>query len=171
MIKKSRLEELIEQGATIWHYEWKEIKLDKDTCKICEVKRFFSQKHIGWVLQFEYDYNGIIYTGEVDINELEEDVEKGKWDLEFSNITRTETLELPTWEEFHGRTYYNKHYGIIFQWKASGCTYQMYEELTPENIIIYDADCQDIVFSKPPTKENYTLACRKCEELFLGKGE
>ena len=49
MITRERLEELIEQGATIWHNEWEEIKLDKNTCEICEVQSV-TGKHISWCL-------------------------------------------------------------------------------------------------------------------------
>ena len=156
MITRERLEELIQQSADIYmaRYYTEGIHLEPEN--------------------FEANYKELVFKYKIYavlLEDLFETKEEAEWYKEFGNITRTETLELPTWEEFHGKTYYNKHYGIIFQGKASGCTYQMYEELTPENIIIYDTDCQDIVFSKPPTKENYTLACRKCRELFLGKGE
>ena len=94
-----------------------------------------------------------------------------KWDSDFSNITRTITLKLPTWGEFHKKTYYGEHYGVIFQGQETGCFYQMCEHLNPNSITIYNMDSHDIIFSMPQTEENYILACKKCRELFLGKGE
>lgn len=161
MITETRLQELIDQKATIYEVKHNKVKSIELKWKV----------EIGYKSQYIVVYPSTKFLIRCYCNRLFETQEEAEWHNEFGNITRTETLELPTWEEFHGKTYYNKHYGIIFQGKASGCTYQMQEELTPENIIIYDADCQDIVFSKPPTKENYTLACRKCKELFLGEND
>lgn len=168
MITCERLNELIKQGATIYGIDYGRcLMADMVEIKTKDIRYSASNDNF----QYIYKQDGDCYLYEFYEKTLFETKEDAEFYSEFGNITRTETLELPNWEEFHGKTYYNKHYGIIFQGKASGCIYQMYEELTPENIIIYDADCQDIVFSKPPTKENYTLACRKCRELFLGKGE
>ncbi len=168
MITKERLEELIKQGATIWHYEWEEIKLNKYTCEICEVKSLLFHKHIGWALQFEYSYNDTTYKGEVDINELEEDVEKGKWEEEFGNITRTETLKLPTWEEFQ------QSKDIVFHNRDS--EYSLYLNKEGKNKVMIriwqeriNSEYGVCIWGERATKENYTLACRKCKELFLGE--
>ena len=165
MISKERLEELIEQGATVWHNDWEEIKLDKNTCEVCEC-RSMSGEHITWYLCFPYEYDNRKYWEEIDTQELEENVDKGKWELEFGCIERTERLELPTWEEIK-KDFIDRHreYGeytvveqhdIIIDIQVMGkCIY----------IAIYgDEHCRWKL-----TKENYTLVCRKAKELFLGE--
>lgn len=158
MITKERLEELIEQGGSVWHNDWEEIKLDKNTCEVCEV-RSMSGMHLNWFLCFEYNYNDRKYWEEIDIEELEEDVDKFKWDREFGCIERTERLVLPTWEEiqkyerFDFKDKYNHSYTLHY---ISGFKTLAISGWSTE-------------YYAPATKENYTLACRKAKELFLGE--
>ena len=63
-IRKSRLEELIEEGASVWNKEYGEIELDPETCEIYEVKGRYTKQHMGWILKFK--------NGEVDIKDLKE---------------------------------------------------------------------------------------------------
>lgn len=157
MITRERLEELIEQGATIWHNEWEEIKLDKNTCEICEVQSV-TGKHISWCLYFEYEWNNTKQHTTVHINELEEDVETSKWHYEM-DCERTERLTLPTWEEFIEMEefcfFQKNHKQTII--RVLGTKYLGVET----NFERY--------YTGDLTKENYIKACRKAKELFLGE--
>ena len=99
--------------------------------------------------------------------------------LEFGNVTRMERLELPTWEEMQDKLkkeefvekyyFYSKHF-----YKANrdivniDYTYSIY--IMPNGLIIIDDNEKPkTLFSKPLTKENYTLARRLCVKLFRGE--
>ena len=143
MITKERLEELIEQGATIYeivsggcifNYYLKEMPS-------------YSRKHLDLFLEF---------------HKVFETKEEAEWHKEFGCIERTERLELPTWEEFNKFfnnevTFYDKNNNSI--------------RLTRRNDILLwtSFDNGRYLFQKPRTKKNYTLACRKAKELFLGE--
>ena len=154
MITKERLEELIEQGATIWTINKSRNINPVKTNKTCEIQRQYLMKE------------GQIYSYIEQTFETEEDA---KWFAEFGCIERTERLELPNWEEFEKTK-------ISVKFRNKETKYSMYVFVKNKNtnncrIIIYaDDGKQDwMVFEKPLTKENYSLACRKCKELFLGK--
>ena len=153
MIEKKRLEELIEQGATIYSTDtklyglvkWLELenKLEKlEFNKDGEVKLFIIDN--GW---WHWFY----------LKDLYEDLEEVEWHKEFGCIERTERLELPTWEEIcDGANYYK-------QFTKKGSTYGIALNIVDERILL------DGCYNIPLTKENYTLACRKAKELFLGE--
>ena len=156
MITRERLEELIEQGATIYSLDtkmygcvkWLELEnqLDKlEFKRYGEVKLFIIDN--GWWHWF-------------DLKDLYEDIE---WMIEFGNITRTEELNLPTWEEFRNK----KVKCVGFKGKATDCFFELYENTSNNRLILLDHDCDYEYFNKELTKENYTLACRKAKALFL----
>lgn len=156
-ISKERLEELIEQGATIWTNDFEEIKLDKNTCEVCEVKTF-SGEHLYWVFDFEYEFNNVKYNAKIDLDELEEDVEKCKWQREFGCIERVERLKLPTWEEFDDKTF------IWFVDKNQNQCCLYYRKCAKQIVINVSGEVIEI---GELTKENYLIACMKAKELFL----
>lgn len=185
MIEKKRLEELIEQGATIWHDDYGEIKLDKNTCEICDVKTF-TDKHMYWCLSFMYVYEGVNHTTEVNIADLEEDVETAKWHYEM-DCSKTEKLIFPTWKQIENTIEKMKKFGLVHNDKV-------FARIITKDSIYYFKLCKDLdtftfslkqtyigddlceqISNKFPTflgiatKENYTLACRKAKELFLGE--
>ena len=164
MIKKKRLEELFEQGATIYSLDTKlygcvkylELKCasQKPTYNVLDEVRLTITDN-GWWHWFSLK----------DLYESKEDVEEI---LEFGNITRTERLELPSWEEF------NKVSTFAFKRKDG----------TDMEIAIWhncpDDDCKTIkitrsydwsacCFEKPLTRENYNEARRLCVKLFKGE--
>ena len=165
MITKERLEELIEQGEPIYSTDtklygcvkWLELENQLEILefnKNGEVKLFIIDN--GWWHWFN-------------LNDLYEDLEDVKWLKEFGCIERTERLELPTWEEF----------GVIgsfafYDYKHNPISMMICLDpvnVAPCNDCIYIADKKNEYFCKPKTKENYTLACRKAKELFLGEKE
>lgn len=159
MITKERLEQLIEQGATIWHDDFGEIKLNKNTCEVCDVKGWSTGKHIYWALYFEYKYNNEKYHHDINIDDLEEDVENGREQLEFGNITRTERLELPSWGEF-----LKQETVFIFKSKTS----QIISLFKDENTIYIEDENWNIL-RESLTRENYNEARRLCVKLFKGE--
>lgn len=157
MITKERLEELIEHHKTIYTTYGgyvSEINLHK-----------------------KYDYTTDNYLFEADIvagevgyrkypfNMLFETQEKAEWYREFGCIERTERLELPTWEEFKNK----KIKEVCFIGGDTICFYELYEDTKNNRLILLDHDCDYEYFNEPLTKENYTLACRKAKEIFLGE--
>ena len=161
MIEKERLEELIKQGATIWHDDYGEIELNATSCEIAEV-RSITGVHLQFVLCFEYECNNQKHWGEFDIQELEENVENAKWHYEM-DCARIERLELPNWEEKNCIIY--TFYSPI---KKGGQQYE-FRLFKGGNITIWRTDDMYKVFNESATKENYTIACRKAKELFLGE--
>lgn len=155
MISKKRLKTLIKQKATIYfvyhgNVDWKEGKYKNDFI-LCE------------------DYVSIYWTTrshQIKYEELFETEEDAEWYNEFGNIARTETLTLPTWEEFNklietGDT-------LKFLGK-DGLTYILGGwDICEKSINIYlENDDSRFGFSYPLTKENYIEACRMCKDLFL----
>ena len=165
MIEKERLEELIEQGATIYEVKYNNINPVSLANKIRDV----------------YYKNGVIafeprpdekYLHHKYLKNLFETEEEAIWHREFGCIERTEKLELPTWEELQNkREFYlgfNNKEGIVRYYLVIDMPYKKdYGEI----LISYsDANNDTIIcFDKIATKENYTLACRKAKELFLGE--
>lgn len=149
MISKERLEELIEQGATIWTKDLHFLELNKNDC-------FMNSKNL---LQF----GNFHYTNDY-LFETEEDA---RWELEMT-ATETLTLKMPRFEEFmldyKGAYRFHTKDGQIV--KING----FYDERP--NIqsgfidVCMNGHCvKDWEF----TKENYIEACKLCLRLFKGK--
>lgn len=89
----------------------------------------------------------------------------------YQNITRTETLSLPTFEEFIdkyrtlGENIILDEKCIMFNDKLN--VYSLYAD--DEYIWIGKEMYGEIMFKKPLTKENYLQACEICRKLFLGE--
>ena len=154
MIEKKRLEELIEQGATIYEVKYNNINPVSLTNKI----RFISEKYP--VIVFEPRPNEK-YKHHKYFDKLFETKEEAEWHKEFGCIERTETLELPTWEEFiemEEVCFWKKNHRQTVI-RVLGTKY-IAVETSYERFFIGDL-----------TKESYIKACRKAKELFLGKQE
>lgn len=147
MITKERLEQLIKQGATIYYHK-------------LESGDYFDRLDLthSWVS------NNI---NDIEPDRLFETKEELEFDIEFGNITRTERLELPSWEEIKKE----KHFSFLdYHW--------IYRAIEIKNNKIYfdfsiDGDYyeEDYEQWKPveATKENYLEACRMAKKLFLGE--
>lgn len=149
MITKERLEELIEQGATIYfvykgNVDWKE-GIYKDDFILGE-----THLAICWGLQS----HALNYQ---DIFETEEEAE---WHKEFGCIERTERLELPTWEEFDGQKF-------VWFWDKDHKPCCLHY-LNCNNMIFVNVDNKVIEIGEL-TKENYYEACKLVKSLFLGE--
>lgn len=86
--------------------------------------------------------------------------EEAEWHKEFGCIERTERLELPTWEQFDEQKF------VWFVDKKQNVCCLHYVDFS--NRIFINVSGEVIDFGEI-TKENYTLACRKAKELFLGE--
>lgn len=152
MITKERLEELIEQGATIWSINKSGNINPVKTNKTCEIQRQYLMKE------------GQIYSY---IEQTFETEEEAKWFAEFGCIARTQRLVLPTWEETIDLVY-SGSFGVQTIIKFDKCKFG-YKLQLDGNVYIFVDKGTDTVFMGSLTKENYTLACRKTKELFLGE--
>lgn len=176
-ISRERLEELIEQGATIWSEDWnEEVVLSK---KNCEIHDIYDERNRPFMTKlFVREDN--IHCPSYDIRSLTEDVGTGLWQLEFGNITRTETLNLPTWEEIKGRNLeitfcgkpkINDYFDAI--WHTYDGRFRLNCCVEEKYISIYDdLPCEDYFDSPkkfPYTKDGYLSACRLAKKLFLGE--
>lgn len=100
--------------------------------------------------------------------------EKLDWYLEFGNITRTETLSLPSWEEFNKiKELYFIFYVKQYEYTIFG-TVKKTEFGKCDTLIIskenHKMSCgYDEIFEAEYTKENYIEACEICKKLFLGR--
>lgn len=170
MITKERLEQLIKEEATIWHDDFGKIKLNKNTCKICDVQGW-TRIHIYWALCIEYKYNNEKYHHDINIDELEEDVETAEWHNEM-DCRRWEELEFPTWKEVTKFPDTRMFCEFYVDEGDNVYKYTLDKDISKDEIIIiqYDIleDSGDVIWSEKFNKENYKKACLKCKELFLG---
>lgn len=152
MISKQRLEELIEQGATIY-------KISKETfiagvsdlLKIDKVPSGLYRQEINDRIGQEPEYNLLFET--------EEDA---RWELEMT-ATRTETLKLPHFIEVCDGCIYD----ITFI-DNKKCKWQL--TISDNGIALLDFALlgRDKFWNKL-TKENYIEACKLAKKLFLGE--
>lgn len=160
MISKERLETLIKEGATIYEVKYNNINPVSLKNKI----RFIHRDVIVFEPRPDEKYQHHKY-----LKNLFETLEEAEWHKEFGCIERVERLVLPTWEEIENTInrfcYFTDCYG------RECCL--SYQRATNKVKLKYwvgvgdgeeEFECGVWEF----TKENYTLACRKCKELFLG---
>jgi hypothetical protein len=160
MISKERLEELIEQGATIWTNEYRGSHF-----KIKLTKHFVAKLGDSFDL---YGY-GCDYFG-IPLNHLFETKEEAEWYKEFDCIERRIRLDLPKWEDIEKDKDF--HYIRNFIINNNFSFFIEIYKFTNKISIHWSNGCNktDQRFNKnwELTKENYTIACRKAKELFLG---
>ena len=164
MITEERLKELIEQKATIY------FAIPDDIEKvelIPENEEFYLKIVDGYLMsitdnEYIYDDTEFIYS----LENLFETKEEAEWYLEFGNITRTETLKLPTWEEVCKRKKEIKCWGRKTIAEFDGEEVNIVIPVSQQDktyIEIYGRFCRLL------TKENYIEACRLAKKLFLGE--
>lgn len=172
MITKSRLEELISKGATIWSKTFTEEVYLNSRCfliPITETNEIGKEEITNYMLSV---YEDETHTNKYLITELEEDVKKCKWSLKYQHIPRTEELNLPMWEEFITEDKYN-YYGTSY---FAFDNYRLIAKLPDE-----DDDCEfigidvdgntELYHWEEATEENYIKACDLCVKLFKGEEE
>lgn len=152
MITKNRLKELIIQNATIYGNGFGKIELIPDNDIL--IYENGNNGYILYVLEPNKKYHNEIF--DEDLFETKEDAE---WHKEFGCIERTERLVLPTWEEF-------KNDGEFSFLDKQGFEWDLYSPDDETRISLVGGYNH---FEYEYSKENYTLACRKAKELFLGE--
>lgn len=160
MITKERLKKLIKQGKTVWSTDTKLYFGD-----LLELEGGLEYLGDGKTIVKLFEKKGRWWHW-FKLETLFETKEEAEWHKEFGNITRTERLTLPTWEEFSNRV---KNIGFkAYPYDYYCYTDGRYVEIKEYYHRGYNSGDR-VFFSKPLTKENYILACRKCKELFLGE--
>ena len=145
MITKERLQELIELGATIYYHKL----TNGDYFDILDLSHSWVASNIN----------------DLELDRLFETKEEVDWDLEFGNITRTETLSLPNYKV--AKTYIDTDKFIL----EDNSNFKFLLLSNPDNIIIVDKQQGNQTFNKPLTKDNYIEACRLAKKLFLSEEE
>lgn len=151
MISKKRLEELIKQGATIYcpYYMYYDgVELDNQDYVDDEFLYIFRQV---WKKESGYDKFRFRY--------LFETKEEAEFALKYKNIERTDTLNLPTWEEFDEQ----KFVWFVDKNQRQCCLY--YLNRTDKIFINVNGDVINI---GELNKGNYLKACEVAKKLFLG---
>ena len=160
MITKERLKKLIEECATIYSNEYGEIQLIKENDLILYDNG--NNNYILYALEPNKKYHNEIFD-----EDLFETKEEAEFSLEFQNITRTETLNLPTWEEL------NKKVDTIpnMFWQIAKCSefilFLQTDKILNNTQIILRGN--DDTYNWGLTKENYLEACKIAKKLFLGE--
>lgn len=157
MISKERLEELIKEGATIYDIFLGNIYfVDLTMAKYYDVPKY---------IEYKNNYYDCNLTR--DIQDLFETKEEVEWELEFGNITRTETLNLPTWEELQKdlEKCPDGEYVIVDNYRITFTYYKPSRFELISNCDYYT--CDNYNFGS--TKENYIEACRVAKKMFLGE--
>lgn len=158
MITKERLEELIEQGSTIYrayaNVSVEECKLNKDYFKTDNAYLWKKLK------------NGAFKSCGYPLDQLFETKEDAEEYAEFGNITRTEKLKLPSWEDF------KKTQIFLFESKEKILMELAIWESADNRVIKVTTtnDWNVCFFNKSLTRENYNEARRICVKLFKGEG-
>ncbi|MBR4419056.1 MAG: hypothetical protein IKT33_03565 [Clostridia bacterium] len=154
MITAERLEELIKQSATIWNDYIGEYKLNKNQCKICKVTDM-EFNFIGYCLWCEYEHHGEIHTTEIKLEDLEENVERGKWHYK-TTAERTERFEPPMWEDIE----------VIYTFKFINDNECMSLIANKKYNFVAISNGLTVLFEEKYTKENYEKACEIVRDLF-----
>lgn len=163
MITKERLEELIEQGATIFstHDDYKEIKLNNDF-KVEEV----------WCLGDCLVSKSLVFSlFGISLIFLFETKEDAEFACKYQNISIFYSLNLPTYEDFV-KNYQSFGDELITDEKCVifSCKDGLYSLYACDNEIWVGKDSDgSVMFHKELNKENYIKACDICVKLFKGE--
>ena len=160
MITKERLKELLDECKTVYTTETRGCKSDyiglilynsaKFTVKDNNTVRLFIEDTVEW---HWYKLENIFETKE-----------DAMWQSKFNNITRVETLKLPTWAEFLAGKF------ISFSGN-NGCGSYLYHILDKyvEIKCYTGSHTENVIFIQLLNKQNYIKACELAKSLFLGE--
>lgn len=161
MISKERLQELINQGATIYGVDYGRI-LMADIVEIKTKDMRYNDSHDNF--QYLYKESGDCYLYEFYEENLFETKEDAEWHKEFGCIERTERLNITDWQKFKNR---DENFGFTVE----DYSYKCFTDGIEIELVEFWGQGGRSLFKAPLTKENYMLACRKCKEIFLGDKE
>ena len=162
MITKSRLEELIKQGATVYY-------ADRDVRFFIPI--FLNKDFMIKGKELSHKENCVKDTLLEDLYETEEQAE---WASKYQRIPRTEYLDLPTWEELidkkkNRRFYINEfvcrnEYDLLVVCSL-GVDFE--GKIEVRNVSLN----HKLLFQAPLSEENYEKACDLCVKLFKGESD
>lgn len=151
-ISRERLEELIEQGATIYEAKYGNINPVSLINKI----RFIYDDCITFEPSTTDKYNHHKYS-----NRLFETRGEAEWFLKFENVTRVDNLNLPTFKEMMRR----EHFSFMPKMYA----YPMVIRFDKDRDIIWMENKYALYYNWCGiNEENYDRACEEAKRLFLG---
>lgn len=176
MISKERLEELIEQGATIYTSGYRESCCFKNEIIVDLTKLDYFNKTKTYSIK---DFGGgdfVLLTGYTCDNgcdeyltpdELFETQEEAEWHKEFGCILKIERLWFPTWESVYNdlKDYKDGDFYILDNDHFSFVYNKCY--ITPQ-LFLYTRNEK---FNWNANKENYYEACKLAKKIFLGERE
>lgn len=157
---KETLQKKIESGDTVWGYDDYVYNVPLRETK----DRILAIVGNKLIADWRVEKGGCWYTASYKLEDLFATKEEAEWQLEFGNITRTEKLELPTWEQFKK----NKCFNFVgIDWTF----YELHNRRRNKLQLDYSYDND---YYRPEkewklTYENYLEACRLCKKLFLGE--
>ena len=176
MITKERLEDLIKQGGNIYYVDTNMFNKNiKSVCALALDKR----KHIVGYDRYDFslpEQDNRVLREEVGqycediayLKDIYEDIDEAKFCAEFQKVAKTIYLDLPTWEWMQPQEDEQDVRYNFYNYKHE----PMGIKVTAQKIALYKnynhIDFHATVEVFDNTKENYTLACRKAKELFLG---
>ena len=152
MITKKRLEELIKQKAKVYFIQNESFIAGYSS--IIKIKEFNLSEY------------------SITVDELFETKEEAEWELEFGNIARTETLNLPTWKKI-------KRKPTIINFMSKDCRLCKLclgeivavignrTKSAKKRYVCVRIDKDDHYFER--TEKGYIEACELCRKLFLGE--
>lgn len=158
-ITKSRLKELIDEGATVYLLKKNEI----------ESIRLTDNHYIeGPLLILDIDPILPFYENEYFLTDLYEHKADAEWDLEFKNVEKRIKFVRPM--------LFRKVSEYIFKVNEEARTSLNHNIYVNYGFILNVSDdftlrlsCKgEIIFEKPFNEENYTEACRLIKKLFMG---
>lgn len=165
MITKERLEELIRQGAIIYGITDDE-ELVEIKCEYLHHPKLLSSGELcrEWCVVYDRDGGSCVFTVNFDFSNIFETKEDAEFALKYQNITRTETLNLPTFEEFCKYEYID-----FLTSKGKHCWLEICLESPTSRFRMAEGSMFTHIWDL--TKENYLEACELCKKLFLGEEE
>ena len=151
MITRERLEELAKKCIPVYAVT----SYDVFKIETCDPKIGLMGNFVNWVVELD----GISYRLNAHLNDIYETKEDAEFALEFQNIPRTETLNLPTWKKF------KKDESFQFSDKY-GSDWDLY--IYSSGIIVLLNGNKTYYFNN--SKQGYLEACKIAKKLFLGEG-
>lgn len=147
---------------------WLELK-EKICSMIIDEKNHIKSSGYLEILKLMNETDGNLKYWGIDAKEY--DKEEIKWRLEFGNVTRTEKLEFPTWEQIQPES---ESDSTTFTFNSkNGTEYRLLvadygdDDFYDWTIEVYSAS-NDFSRDFPFTYDGYLEACQLCKKLFLG---
>lgn len=173
MITRERLQELIEQDAIIYIIkaepfiagyvnELKIVPIALNNCYGISTEKYNKKYNC----KPQFYRNAFVCETICDADKVFETKEEAEWYLKFGNITRTETLSLPSWEELKQKISSNG-YGNKTIVNFDNYIFE-YKRTKTQVVLGINLGCETLFYGEL-TLANYTDACELAKKLFLGQ--